>query len=236
LLKDYNKLWVFGDSYSTPDLCVSPKDSFWGLAATHLGTSEIINCSWPGNSFDSVKHMIISMQSQIDFANDFLIIGVPPLERLTVFDNFKNTRYNATCIKTDSWRAHKQQINCHTGLQVIRGDEAQKMVIYEDRAWTETQMLSTIFLLTSWLDSLNANYLIVNLSKPVDANNIWGPSEFVLPYCLAHNKCILFDNTYYSVNLDQHKPADFSQHGWMGHHGAEGNRNFFEKSIKDKLC
>ena len=234
--KKYNKLWVFGDSYTTTNYCVDAHESFWGLTATHIGATEVVNCSWFGNSVGSVKHMLVGMHLQFDFSNDFFIIGIPPLERLTVFDNYKDTKYHATHIDTTSWQTHQQQIDCHTGLEIIKGADAGHMIVYEDRAWTETQELASIFLITSWLDSVNANYLIVNLSKPFDANNIWGPSNLVLPYCQTHNKCILFDDTYYSVNLNKHEPVDFKQHGWMGHHGPAGNQHFFETSIKDKLC
>lgn len=236
MLKKYNKLWVFGDSYTTPYCCVNPQESFWGLLAKHLQVKEIVNCSWPGNSFTSVWHMLVGMQHQYNFSEDFFTIGIPPLERLTVFDNFKNTKYNATCFDTDTWNKTQQQINCHTGLQIIKGDESAQMVVYEDRSWTETQALTTLFLITTWLDSVSAKYFIVNLSKPFDPENKWGPSEFVLPYSQNHNRCILFEDTYYSVNLNLHEPADFKRYGWYGHHGPAGNAHFFETSIKDKLC
>jgi len=236
LLKEYDKLWVFGDSYTTPGVCVNPLESFWGLTAKHINAKEIINCSWPGNSFASVWHMLVGMQQQYNFEKDFFIIGMPPLERLTVFDNFKNTKYMANCFNTDTWNKTQQTISCHTGLQIIRGYEAEKMVVYEDRSWTETQTLTMLFLITTWLDSLSANYLITNLGKPLDLENKWGPSEFVLPYCQNHNKCILFKDTYYSVNVNLNKPLDFSKFGWSGHHGPVGNQHFFESSIKDRLC
>ena len=236
MLKEYNKLWVFGDSYTTPGLCVNPQDSFWGLTAKHINAKEIVNCSWAGNSFTSVCHMLVGMQQQYNFDKDFFIIGMPPLERLTVFDNFKDTRYKATCFDSNTWEKHQQQINCHTGLQTIPGHEAEKMVVYEDRSWTETQALTTLFLIITWLDSVNANYLVVNLGKPLDANNKWGPSEFVLPFCQNHSRCILFEDTYYSVNVNINEPADFKQYGWNGHHGPAGNAHFFETSIKDKFC
>ena len=236
MLKNCNKLWVFGDSYTTPNVCVSPQESFWGLAAKHLNVNEIVNCSWPGNSVTSVFHMLVSMQQQYNFNEDFLIIGIPPLERLTVFDNFKDTRYNATCFKTNTWNETKKQLDCHTGLQIIKGHDAQQMVVYEDRAWTETYTLTTLFLITAWLDSMSAQYLVVNLSKPFDSENKWGPSEFVLPYGENHKRCILFEDTYYSVNLNLHEPPDFKKYGWCGHHGAAGNAHFFETSIKGKLC
>jgi len=230
MLKQYNNLWVFGDSYTTPDCCVDKKESFWGIVGD-IYSASIINCSWPGNSFTSVWHMLIGMQNQFDWKNDLFLIGIPPLERLTIFDNFKDTEYNSTVINTQTWLSEKKKIQCHTGLEQIKGHEAQSMVVYEDRAWTETQALDIIFLLTSWLDSLQANYIIINLSKPFDNCNKWGPSEFILPYAIHHPRCILYNDTYYSINLNINKPADFNKYGWDGHHGPEGNKYFYEKSL-----
>jgi hypothetical protein len=235
LLNVYDKLWVFGDSYTTPDYCVSPAESFWGLTASAIGANSIINCSWPGNSFDSVMHLVVSMQDEYDWDNDFFIIGIPPLERFTVFDNYKDTRYNKHTFDPGTWKSEIDEINCHCGLINLKLETVKNLVMFEDRAWTETQVLRSLFLLTTWLDTKNANYFVVNLSKPLDINNKWGPSNFVLPYCVNHNKLIGFDDTYYSVNLNVNKPADFKKHGWMGHHGPIGNNYFFEKSIKPKL-
>jgi hypothetical protein len=235
LLKDYNKLWVFGDSFTTPNYCVGPSESFWGLTAKNIGAKSIINCSWPGNSFDSVIHMVVSMQDDYDWCKDFLIIGIPPLERLTVFDNYKDTHYNKHTFDTVTWKVDTNEISCHTGLINIKLETIKDLIILEDRSWTETHALRSLFLLTTWLDAKKANYLIVNLSKPFDIDNNWGPSNFLLPYCVDHNRLTVFKDTYYSVNLNVNEPADFKEHGWMGHHGPAGNYCFFEKTIKPKL-
>jgi hypothetical protein len=227
---------MFGDSYSTPGYCVQPIDSFWGLATVFLRAKSVENYSWPGNSFDSICHMLISLQLQIDWKNDFLLIGIPPLERYTVFDNFKDTKYYSNVIEVDNWSVEQKEIRCHNGLEQIKYSEVKDLVIFQDRSWTETQILRSLFLLTSWLDSINANYLILNLSKPLDPDNKWGPSEFLLPYCINHNRCIVFDNTYYSVNLNINKPLDFDMGGWYGHHGPAGNRLYFEQALRQKLC
>ena len=237
MLKDYNKLWVFGDSYTTPGVCVNPQDSFWGLTAQHLKIGSIRNCSKPVNSFDSVCHLLISMQDQFDWNTDVFLIGIPPLERITVFDNFKDTAYFGHEIDTNTWTSNLFKIPYHHGLIGMQNYGRDKeLIIHSDRSWVETQALRTIFLLTTWLDSKNANYLIVNLSKPMDKDNVWGPSEFVLPFCQNHSRCILFDDTYHSVNVNLNEPADFKQYGWNGHHGPAGNAHFFETSIKDKFC
>jgi hypothetical protein len=232
-----NKLYVFGDSYTTPYVCVDPQDSFWGLAGTQLGVEQIINVSRPMNSFDSVCQLLIGMQNQYEYSwkKDFFIIGLPPLERITVFDNHRDTEYKSTIFDQD-WNEIDTTIEAHRGLISKQFYSQDKFLItHADRSWTETQILREIYLLTKWLDGVGANYLICNASKPFDKNNLWGPSEFVLKHAIDHDRCLLFDNTYYSVNYDIHKPADYDLYGWRGHHGAEGNKLYYETSIKDKL-
>lgn len=234
-MKQYKTLWVFGDSYSTPNYCVDVCDSFWGRVGQMAATS-IVNCSWPGNTFPSVWHMLIGMQDQYDWENDLFLIGMPPLERLTVFDDFKDTRYTAEIINPQTWESTKTEISCHTGLAQIKGHEAHSMAIYEDRSWTETQGLSMVFLLTTWLDSVNANYMLLNLGTSFDENNKWGPTEFVLPYAMQHPRAILFNDSYHGINLSANiKPVDFDLYKWVGHHGPEGNQNYFENSLLPRM-
>lgn len=237
MLKDYNKLWVFGDSHSTPNVCVLPQESFWGLTAREISANAVINCSRPKLSFDSVCQMLVGEQQRYNFEQDFFIIGLPPLERITIFDNHKDTALTSSTFDTKNWQAELGDVVSHRGLVNLQYKELDKIsVLISDRSWIETQALRQIFLITQWLDSKHANYVIVNLSKNLDKNNHWGPSQYILDYCINHNRCQLFDNSLYDVNLDINKPADFNEYGWFGHHGPAGNRNFFEKSIKDKLC
>ena len=232
-----NKLYVFGDSYTTPYVCVDPQDSFWGLAGKHLGVEQIINVSRHSNSFDSVCQLLIGMQKQYKYnwKEDFFIIGVSHLERITIFDDHKDTEYKSTIFDQD-WNKIYTTIEAHRGLvsKQFYGED-QFLITHADRSWTETQILREIYLLTKWLDGVGANYLICNVSKPLDENNLWGPSEFVLKHAIDHDRCLLFDNTYYSVNYNIHKPTDYDLYGWNGHHGAEGNKLYYETSIKDKL-
>lgn len=234
--KNYKRLHVFGDSYSTPNYCVTPEHSYWGLAAQSLEIDTVANYSWPGNSVTSIFHTLISLQTTFSWETDYFLIGIPPLERLTVFDNYKDTQYNFKQFDTNSWHETLHKLNCHTGLQNIPTWQADKLVLYSDRSWTETEVLGKLFLLTSWLDSKQANYLVVNLSKPFDQNNVWAPTEFLLEWAIEHNKMCLFENTYYSVNENINQPVDFDTHGWFGHHGPAGNKHFFEKTLKNKLC
>ncbi len=236
MLKDYDKLWVVGDSFSTPNICVDPADSFWGLTATYLNIPTIKNYSRPVNSLDSILQILVGEQNSYNWETDLFLIGIPPLERITVFDDYKDTAYKVKEFDTKTWESTTYQIQSHHGLISLQNYGTDKqLILHSDRSWLETQVLRNIFLLTQWLDSKQANYLILNLSKVFDINNHWGPSEFVLPYVINHPRCIVFKNTYNDINLNINPPADFDQYGWNGHHGPAGNKYFFEKSIKPKL-
>lgn len=234
-MKKYNNLWVFGDSFSTPNFCVEPADSFWGLAAVDAQVQLIHNYSWPGTSFSSVLHMLVTMQDQLDFAQDLIFVCVPPLERLTVFDNFKDTRWTGSMIEPGIWKQQSVSMDCMTGLEHLQSHQDKMFAIHEDRSWTEAQAMRDIFFLTQWLDSHRANYMVLNLSKPFDENSVWNPSTFLLPYCLNHPRCMLYKDTYQSVNYEINPPADFDQYGWHGHHGPVGNHYFYDQSLKPTM-
>lgn len=232
--KSFERLWVFGDSYTTPGVCVDPPDSFWGLAAQALNIDVIMNCSRPVNSWTSVQHLLIGMSEQITWQNDLIFIGVPPLERITVFDDYKDTRYSGLKIKTKDWVLEKFPISCHHGLECLQNYGTDKqLILHSDRSWLETDVMRQIFLLSSWLESVSANYLILNLSKDLDKNNRWGPSELLLDYCTQLRPSILFEKTYHGINIGVNRPADSD--GPEGHHGPAGNRYFFENSLLPKL-
>jgi hypothetical protein len=233
-----SRLYVYGDSYTAPNYCVNAQQSFWGLAAEQLQVDDILNVSKNGNSFDTVCQLLIGSQNQYfyDWKDDWFIIGIPPLERITIFDNDQDTEYPSCFFNLPDWDQHPTTMECHRGLvsEPFFGQD-KFLVIHQDRSWVETQVLREIFLLTQWLDSKNANYLVCNLSKPLMKHNWWGPNEFVLEKIIQHPRCIVFDDTYYSINYQVHKPIDYVEHGWTGHHGPDGNKRYFERSIKPKL-
>jgi hypothetical protein len=174
------------------------------------------------------------MSEQINWIDDLVFVGIPPLERITVFDNHRDTEYLGHSINTLTWTVDKFDIPLHRGLLGLQnyGTDRQ-LVLHSDRSWLETDVLRQIFLLTQWLDKHNANYMILNLSKDLDKDNIWGPSSFVLPYCKEHKNCVLFKDTYHGINIGINKPADSNTP--EGHHGPAGNKYFFEQSLLPKL-
>lgn len=235
-MKKFKTLWVFGSSTSQPNYYVPFSESFWWLTAKYLGADIVKNFSWSASSFDSVCHNLVSHQEEYDWENDFFLIGVPPLERWTVFDQKEPAR------KYHVFDTNTRELSMVTSphfenLSDISFTEDKMTVIYSNRSWIETQALRTIFFLHTWLDSVGANYLIVSLTGTFAKHEHlnWSPHRAVFNFCSNHNRNIIFEDTYTSINFNIHRPVDFNQWGWSGHHGPEGNRYYFEQSILPKL-
>ena len=225
---------MFGDSYSTPGLCVEPEHSFWMTTARYLGARNVYNYSWPGNSLDSVIHTLISDSDQYDWQHDFFLIGIPPLVRLTVVSDDDKKSYHRYVYDSQGREIDQQLIASHHGLENKNFYDDPLAVRFEDATWTEIQACRLIFLVNAWLDKHRANYLIVNLSKDFQDDS---PSTgaFLLDHCLHHPHNLLIKDTYYNLNLGVNKPADYAQYGWNGHHGASGNQYFFTQALMPRL-
>lgn len=234
--RQFDRLWMFGDSYSTPNFYVSPMESYWGLSASELKIPTITNCSRQRNSWESIQHLVVGLNTEFNWKTDLFFIAIPPLERITVYDNGKDTVYTAKTYNTSDWNEEIFEVLCHRGLDTLQnyGSDRQ-MIVHADRTWLETSTLRQLFLLTTWLDSNNANYVIINHSKNFMENDVWGPNEFLLPYFVKHSRCILFNDTYQSINVNVNKPEDFEKAKWYGHHGSAGNKHFFQQSLLPTL-
>jgi len=228
---------VLGDSYSTPNVCVSPSNSFWGLAAKDLGADKIVNYSHRGFSFDAVLHILIN--ETFNFADDYFFIGVPPLHRYIAHSN--NIKKNYIAKQFDANYAIEE-------IPIHSLDNTQPFTFAEQfendregvdrfsKEWLDVQSLEKIFLLHQYLTAIKARFLILNLSVPIACQDMWPAGKSVMAKVRDLDECVLFDNTYQSVNVDdQIKPVDFNQHGWMGHHGTAGNLNWYTKVVKPKM-
>jgi len=238
LSKEYNRLLVFGDSYSTPDVCVSPKESFWGLVAQDLEADKIQNYSHNGFSLDHVLHILLN--ETFDFSTDYFVIGIPPFPRYVGYSDSYNTTWNLTEFDGDFVQSSQTIINCLSNTQTFKFENQFKNnLIGVDRfnaEWNDVQCLEKIFLLHQYLKLQNAKFMIVNLSNPIAYQDLWSAGGNIMIRVKQLTECIIFDNTYYSVNYnDKIKPADFVHWQWNGHHGPEGNANWYNKVIKPKM-
>lgn len=231
-----SKLHVLGDSYTTPGYCVEPQDSFWGLAAQELGIGTV-NYSYPGFSLDHFVHILLN--GEFNFAQDYFIIGVPPLLRYIGYQDHSGT----------AWPAQEFDLNFSakvvptaylTNTQRLRFEEqfknSREAIDHFSLEWNDVQCLEKIYLIHQYLSFHSAKFIIVNLSDPLHFQESWPPAQRIMTTVRDLPECVIFDHTYYSVNRqDQIKPADFEQYQWQGHHGAEGNANWYNKVIKPKM-
>lgn len=235
--KESIKLHVFGDSYSTPDYCVPSQKSFWGLAAHDLKVDKILNYSNLGFSLDHALHILLN--ETFDFSTDYFVIGIPPLTRYIAYSDSYNTTWNLNEIERNFVQT-TQTIKCLSNTRQFRFEQQFKNdAVGVDRfnaEWNDVQCLEKIFLLHQYLKLQNAKFMIVNLSNPIAYQDLWPAGCNIMIQVKQSTECVIFNDTYYSVNYqDQIKPVDFTEHGWQGHHGPEGNANWYNKVIKPKM-
>jgi len=228
-----SRLIVYGDSYSTPRFCVEPKDSWWGLMAAALQVDSVENYSWPGNNVDSISHLIVAGSGFSP--NDYVIIGVPPIERFTVYDpeglEPKYHRFFGNLKDMDQMIVHE-----HAGLrQVTTHQLGQGYVMSWNRSWQEAQVLRELFLLKQYIQGWTNKFLIVNLAEPFQPQTQWATLRNLQVKFLADPHSILWADTYFSVNKNINLPVDFDTHGWHGHHGPHGNRHWYQCVLEPRM-
>ena len=228
---------VFGDSYATPNFCVLPSESFWGLAAKDLDVNRIINYSHPGFSLDHVIHILLN--EKFNFKDDYFLIGIPPLARYVAYKDDSDFNWTATTFNTDFVPTH---IPVNSLDNTLKFEFKQQFVNNKEELdrfcaeWLDVQSLEKIFLLHQYMTLNKAKFLILNLSVPIVYQDMWPAGKSVMLKVQNLSECVIFDNTYQSVNNnDNIKPADIDQYGWQGHHGAAGNQNWYNKIVKNKM-
>lgn len=237
MLKNLN-LNVFGDSYSTPEFCVDSKDSFWGLMARDLAVKNICNYSHPGFSLDHIIHIILN--ESFDFENDYFCVCIPPLVRYAAYDDSSHRVWNFKKIVVDSFVGQDARVHSLDNVIVLNFrdifDNHPTALEKFSAEWHDVQSLEKIFLLARYLKSVSAKFLILNLSNPIYYQDAWPAGKNIMKTVADMKECIIFNDTYYSVNLqDKIHPKDYDQYSWHGHHGENGNKNWYNKIIKNKM-
>lgn len=235
-----NTLHIFGDSYSTPRFCVEPDKSFWGLLSADLAVSKTINYSHSGFSFEQIIHLILN--EEFDFKNDYFFIGIPPIVRLSLFIEEETLSEQPAEVFDKDFNSAKTQTPSTTGVMQfdfvdIFGDE-KKFLSMIHHGWLEVKTCDQILLLHTYLSSKKAKFIIANLTIPFYYDQYWPAGKTVINRVNDLKECIVFRDTFYSINKDDGiRPVD--RPGWpinyVGHHGPEGNANWYNKVIKPKI-
>lgn len=229
-----SRLIIHGDSYSTPGFCVDPADSWWGLLAHVLKVDSVENYSWPGNNIDSIAHILVA-NSNLLRQDDYVVIGVPPIERLTVFEDGARSK-QVIGYNHQLQERIRQEVPAHSGLrQLTRHQLGRQDVDLWNRSWQEAQILRQLITLVAYLETRVQNILILNLSEPFQPLTGWTTLNSLQRQAYNDPRMLLDQLTYYSVNYQINMPADFDTHGWFGHQGSAGNRHWFETAIRPKI-
>ena len=231
---------VVGDSYCSPRVCVTPKNSFWGLAATELQCTEILNYSFSGNCVDNIIHLLLN--GTFDFDNSYFLIGVPPLVRYSICNDVRGlTPHNRDIhIYTPLFEECVDKVECMQTIGAKPFAETftndKQYVSFFNSEWNTVLNLEKIYLLDSWLRTKTCKFIILNLSSPIPYQSEWPPAADIMQKCINLDNCLLFGDTYQTINkLDGIQPVDFHQYGWQGHHGEEGNLNYYNKIVLPKM-
>ena len=223
-------LYVFGDSFTTPNFCVQPQDSYWGLLSKDLAVTSIINYSHSGFSFDQIIHLLCN--ESLNFENAYFFIGVPPIERLAVTDITKrwtkaefdkNFIMEKTDVPVIANTQHYDFLEAFIDAKFFLANYTFK--------WQQQIICDKIYMMYHWLKNMNTKFVIINLTAPFYSHN-----TLIEDKLKQLKDCILFDNTCHSINeADGIKPADWDNGtGWYGHHGSEGNANWYNKILRPK--
>ena len=227
------KLTVLGDSYVTPGFCVQPEDSFWGLLAKDLNIETIDNYANPGFSLDGIIHILLN--EDIDFSQGYFIVGVPPIMREVYYS--EEIGHKLTLKTLDNFKTKETPISCLENVYNIqyhdRYSNDHKTVNMFSAEWHEVQTIEKIYLIHQFLLTKQAKFVILNLSSTFCYQDMWPAGKEIIKKVYNLKECNLFKNTYQTINKkDNIKPADFDQYVWLGHHGSEGNLNYYNKVIK----
>jgi hypothetical protein len=218
-------------------MCVSPSKSFWGLAAKDLDVTKIVNYSYGGFSLDHVVHILLN--ENFNFRHDYFLIGIPPLIRYVAYADNAKSKWPATTFDNKFVSDHVSVHSLDNTLRFQFGEQFKndrEGIDRFNREWLDVQSLEKIFLLHQYLTAMKAKFLILNLSVPIAYQDLWPAGQGIMTKVQDLTECVIFDNTYQSVNYnDNIKPADFDQYNWMGHHGELGNLNWYNKIVKNKM-
>ena len=233
-MNDSKTLYVFGGSDTLPYMhTLTPQTTYWGLAAINLACTEIVNYGAAGQCFDNIVHMLLNEEFKQDA---YFLIGVPPLVRRSLYKN-NNSKYPV--LRFDAKFEHTQiDVNSMTGVSASSlADHADfKTIAYFSDEWNQVLYMEKILLLHSYLKSQGSKFIIANLCAPFVWQDQWPPGKNIIKKIAVLPELIMFSDTLISVNqLDSIKPVDFDKYSWVGHHGPIGHKNYYDKSLSQKM-
>ena len=220
-------LYVDGDSYTTPWYYVEAQDSYWSLFGDHVNASSVVNYAYIGKSNEGIMRNATRFAIENKNTEVFFLLGFTHLERRDFFASEFRTG-NAPDKKNPNPKERGVRSKKHSGI-----DSPKENIITYSREFEEAQFLSNLLNLYGFFKYANCKFMFHFCSKPLEHNPLPLVNDFYLEVSNHKEIVNLFDNTYGTYNQKLNiRPADYSQYGWDGHHGPEGNKAYSEFLIK----
>lgn len=219
----YDILYVIGDSYTTPDFCVSVEDSYWSKFAKYINADIIVNHSHPGKNNSNMLRNAVRFVLENKEKNIFVLIGLTSLCRLDYYNRSIINLFNDKNGNTSELYIHNYDKK--------QSSEFDKWFVstwcYE---FSLVNLLKDILTSAAFFQLNKVDYLIQNCSA-THQQELHNP--LVKLFTQEVNKDLrvpnLYKDSFHNLNLELGiKPADYDNYGWHGHHGSEGNEIYFQ--------
>lgn len=219
----YDILYVIGDSYTTPNVCVNVEDSYWNKFAKHINADVTVNHSHPGKNNSNMLRNAIRFVLENKGKNIFVLIGLTTLYRVDYYNDSIVNHYNDKNGNTSELYIHNYDKK--------QSSEFDKWFV---STWCYdfllVNLLKDILTSAAFFQLNKVNYLIHNCSIIIH-QELHNP--LVKSFTQEVNKDLrvlnLYKDSFHNLNLEQGiKPADYDRYGWNGHHGPEGNEIYFQ--------
>ena len=220
-------LYVDGDSYTTPNMHVDIKDSYWSLFGNYVKISNIVNYAYPGKSNEGIFRNATRFILDNNDKELFMLLGFTHLERYDVFDREHELRIlSGEPVRPLNLNPCEQGVVTKSYTQSSKESDT---LVYWHREFDETKFLSNLINFSAFCQQKNVKFMLHYCSKPLVDPKIPLSESFFSEVQRIPNIINLFDNTYQTYNQKlKIKPADYEQYGWNGHHGPAGNKAYFE--------
>jgi hypothetical protein len=210
-------LYVDGDSYTTPGLCVDQEQSYWSLFGKHINATDITNYAYSGKSNEGIFRSAVRFVLENKQSDIFLLLGFSHLARYDTSPFIPVTNPNPAEINISSapYKEDKDRV----------GGYSTELL--------EATFYSNLVLFDTFLKQSNVKYMLHYCGLPFKKTSapILNTLRNRVEECA--NVINLFQDTYTSLPMKHKiKPADFAKYGVVGHHGAEGNKVYADFLIE----
>lgn len=221
----YDTLYVIGDSYTTPGLCVSIDDSYWTKFGNHINANNVINHAHPGKNNRNMLRNAVRYVLENKNKKNFVLIGLTHLARI---DYYSESKINS----------HNEKNGNYAELHIHNYDYNKQHTSENDKwfvsLWSHNfqlaNLLTDIITTMSFFNANKIDYLIHNCSLGIPEENF---DPLVSSFTEEVNRNLkvlnLYKDSWHSLTYEKRiKPVDFDLYEWFGHHGKEGNDIYYQ--------